>query len=101
MSSSDVGFDTLPLPIGDLDLEKKAEQLGIKYFLPCVSTLTGSIRSDLVPRSAARQLQTRGFASMVLGVYGVDAFDPEIQCVPDPTTLIQLPWDPEIGWLAW
>ena len=96
-----LGSETLPLPVGDIDLGQKAEELGLKYFLPSVTTLTGSLRSDIVPRSAARQLQTRGFASMALGVYGVDGCDPEIQCVPDPKTLIQLPWDPEIGWIAW
>ncbi len=96
-----MGEPTIPVPIGDIDLENRAKDLGIKYFIPSVYSLNVGIKGPLVPVSAIRRVQQRGVNMHGWGNFGNGGTDPENYCVPDPTTLIQLPWKPEFGWLAW
>ncbi|MEM8614390.1 MAG: type III glutamate--ammonia ligase [Cyanobacteria bacterium P01_H01_bin.105] len=82
-------------------LVEKAKELGIKFFLVSYTDLLGGTRAKLVPATKIASVEQDGaffcsFASN-LGL-GPDA--PEIAAVPDPDSLIQLPWEPTVGWVA-
>lgn len=83
------------------DLGKKARVLGIKYFLVSFVDLFGVLRSKLIPARAISDVQRNGarFAGFSTWLDMTPA-DPDVLNVPDPRTLIRLPWKPEIGWLA-
>lgn len=90
----------LPLPLGDIDLQEKAEELGIRYFLVSYSTLNSDSRVSVVPKRAIRDVQRHGCGVPAAMFFKADGADPEMNIVPDPKTLIQLPWKPEYGWLS-
>lgn len=92
--------DTLPRPLGDIDLEKKAEDLGLKYFLVTASSLQMDQRMIIVPKSNIRETQENGVGMHGHFDYSCKGVDPECYFVPDPKTLTPLPWKPEVGWLA-
>jgi glutamine synthetase len=83
------------------DLAKVASERGIKYFLISYVDLFGGLRAKLVPASAigAMQKEGAGFAGFATWL-DMSPADPDLFAVPDPESLIQLPWKPEIGWLA-
>ena len=91
----------IPVPIGDIDLEKKAKELGIKFFIPTVASLGMGLKGVMVPASAIRRIQQTGFKLHGFGDFAFGASEPECYMIPDPKTLIQLPWKPECAWLAW
>lgn len=82
-------------------LEQKAKELGIKYFLVSFTDLFGTQRAKLVPAAAIAQVckSGAGFAGFATWLDMTPA-DPDLLAVPAPESLIQLPWRPEIGWLA-
>jgi glutamine synthetase len=84
-----------------IDLAAKAKELGIKYFLISYTDLFGSQRAKLVPASAIAGMQKNGagFAGFATWL-DLSPADPDMFAIPDPETLIQLPWKPEVGWLA-
>ncbi|MFG1320079.1 type III glutamate--ammonia ligase [Xanthobacter autotrophicus] len=84
-----------------LDLAKIAKERGIKYFLISYVDLFGGLRAKLVPASAIGPMQKEGagFAGFATWL-DMSPADPDLFAVPDPTSLIQLPWKEEIGWLA-
>ncbi|MEB3233273.1 MAG: type III glutamate--ammonia ligase [Leptolyngbyaceae bacterium] len=82
-------------------LAARAKELGIKFFLVSYTDLLGGTRAKLVPAAKIADVEQDGaffcsFASN-LGL-GPDA--PEIAAIPDPDSLIQLPWEPTVGWVA-
>ncbi len=83
------------------DLAKVAKDRGIKYFLISYVDLFGGLRAKLVPAQAIGEMQKAGagFAGFATWLDMTPA-DPDLFAVPDPDSLIQLPWKPEIGWLA-
>lgn len=83
------------------NLEQIAKQKGIKYFLISFVDLYGSLRAKLVPARAIKGMQKdgAGFAGFAAWLDMTPA-DPDMFGVPDPDSLIQLPWNPEVGWLA-
>jgi glutamine synthetase len=83
------------------DLAQVAKQKGIKYFLVSFVDLFGSLRAKLVPASAIKAMQTdgAGFAGFAVWLDMTPAH-PDMFARPDPASLIQLPWNREIGWLA-
>ncbi|WP_029351110.1 type III glutamate--ammonia ligase [Bosea sp. 117] len=83
------------------DLAHAAKELGIKYFLISYVDLFGALRAKLVPAPAIGEMQKAGagFAGFATWLDMTPA-DPDLFAVPDPESLIQLPWKPEIGWLA-
>ena len=84
-----------------MDLAEAAKAKSIKYFLISYTDLFGSQRAKLVPASAigAMQKAGAGFAGFATWLDMTPA-DPDLFAVPDPASLIQLPWKPEVGWLA-
>ena len=83
------------------NLSKVATERGIKYFLISFVGLYGSLRSKLVPARAIADMQTNGagFAGFAAWLDMTPA-DSDMFSIPDPDSLIQLPWKPEVGWLA-
>ena len=84
-----------------MTLQEKAEQLGIRYFLVSYSDLFGTARSKLIPTQAINEMSRIGasFAGFATWLDMTPA-DPDVFAYPDPDSLIQLPWKPEVGWLA-
>jgi len=84
-----------------LDLAATAKERSIKYFLISYTDLFGGQRAKLVPASAIAGMQKNGagFAGFATWLDMTPA-DPDLFAVPDPDSLIQLPWKPEVGWLA-
>ncbi len=83
------------------NLYKIANEKKIKYFLISFVDLFGVLRSKLVPKRAIKEMQKNGagfagFASWL----DLTPADPDVFGVPDPESLIQLPWNKEVGWLA-
>ena len=83
------------------DLFKIAKQKKIKYFLISFVDLFGVLRSKLVPAHAIKEMQTAGagFAGFAAWLDMTPA-DSDMFGIPDPDSLIQLPWNKEVGWLA-
>ena len=84
-----------------VDLAQIAKQQKIEYFLISFVDLFGVLRAKLVPARAIGQMQAdgAGFAGFATHLDMTPA-DPDMFAVPDPASLIQLPWKPEVGWLA-
>ena len=83
------------------NLSKVATERGIKYFLISFVDLFGSLRSKLVPARAIADMQKTGagFAGFAAWLDMTPA-DSDMFSIPDPDSLIQLPWKPEVGGLA-
>jgi glutamine synthetase len=83
------------------DLSKIAKQKKIKYFLISFVDLFGVLRSKLVPAEAIKGMQKNGagFAGYATGL-DLPPADSDMFAIPDPDSLIQLPWNKEVGWLA-
>ncbi len=83
------------------NLFKTAKQKKIKYFLISFVDLFGVLRSKLVPAHAIKEMQTAGagFAGFAAWLDMTPA-DSDMFGIPDPDSLIQLPWNKEVGWLA-
>ena len=83
------------------DLSKIAKQKKIKYFLISFVDLFGVLRSKLVPAHAIKEMQKSGagFAGFAAWLDMTPA-DADMFAIPDPNSLIQLPWNKEVGWLA-
>ena len=83
------------------NLSQIARSKKIKYFLISFVDLFGVLRSKLVPAQAigAMQKDGAGFAGFATWLDMTPA-DSDMFGVPDPNSLIQLPWNKEVGWLA-
>lgn len=84
-----------------IDLAKAAAERGIRYFLISYVDLFGNTRAKLVPAAAIGDMAKNGagFAGFASWLDMTPA-DPDLFAIPDPDSLIQLPWKPEVGWLA-
>ncbi|GGZ15395.1 type III glutamate--ammonia ligase [Novosphingobium colocasiae] len=84
-----------------IDLADVARAKGIKYFLISYTDLFGTQRAKLVPAAAigAMQKTGAGFAGFATWL-DMSPADSDMFAKPDPASLIQLPWKPEVGWLA-
>ena len=83
------------------NLFKISKQKKIKYFLISFVDLFGVLRSKLVPAHAIKDMQENGagFAGFAAWLDMTPA-DSDMFAIPDPDSLIQLPWNKEVGWLA-
>ena len=83
------------------NLSKLAKQKKIKYFLISFVDLFGVLRSKLVPTQAISDMQKNGagFAGFATWLDMTPA-DTDMFAIPDSNSLIQLPWNKEVGWLA-
>jgi len=83
------------------DLAAFAQEKGIKYFMISFTDLFGGQRAKLVPAQAIADMQEEGagFAGFATWLDMTPAH-PDMLAVPDPETVIQLPWKPEVAWVA-
>ncbi len=84
-----------------VDLAIEARDRGIKYFLISYVDLFGTLRAKLAPAAAIGDMAKdgAGFAGFASWLDMTPA-DPDVLAIPDPSSLIQLPWKREVGWLA-
>ncbi|WP_299605521.1 type III glutamate--ammonia ligase [uncultured Tateyamaria sp.] len=83
------------------DLAKFAAENGVKYFMISFTDLFGGQRAKLVPAQAIADMQEdgAGFAGFATWLDMTPAH-PDMLAVPDPSSVIQLPWKPEVAWVA-
>jgi len=83
------------------DLAKFAADKGVKYFMISFTDLFGGQRAKLVPAQAIADMQAEGagFAGFATWLDMTPAH-PDMLAVPDPASVIQLPWKPEVAWVA-
>ena len=83
------------------DLASFAADRGIRYFLFSFTDLFGVQRAKLVPASAVADLAANGagFAGFAAWLAMTPA-DPDVLAHPDPASLMVLPWQPEVAWVA-
>ena len=84
-----------------INLEEFAKENGVKYFMISFTDLFGGQRAKLVPAQAIADMQQdgAGFAGFATYLDMTPAF-PDMLAVPDPSSVIQLPWKPEVAWVA-
>ncbi|WP_018001653.1 type III glutamate--ammonia ligase [Paracoccus sp. N5] len=83
------------------DLAEFAREKGVKYFMVSYTDLGGAQRAKLVPAYTINNVVKggAGFAGFA-GGFVLTPAHPDMLGVPDPTTVIQLPWKPEVAWVA-
>ena len=83
------------------DLAAFAAENGVKYFMISFTDLFGGQRAKLVPAQAMAEMQEEGagFAGFATWLDMTPAH-PDMLAVPDPSSVIQLPWKPELAWVA-
>ncbi|MBL4813223.1 MAG: type III glutamate--ammonia ligase [Rhodobacteraceae bacterium] len=83
------------------DLTAFAKENGVKYFMVSFTDLFGGQRAKLVPTQAIADMQENGagFAGFATWLDLTPAH-PDMLAVPDPSSVIQLPWKPEVAWVA-
>ena len=83
------------------DLATFAKKTGVKYFMISYTDLFGVQRAKLVPTQAIADMQVEGagFAGFATWLDFTPAH-PDMLAVPDPSSVIQLPWKPEVAWVA-
>ena len=83
------------------DLAQIAKQKKIKYFLISFVDLFGVLRAKLVPARAIGDMQRdgAGFAGFAAWLDMTPAH-PDMFAIPDPASCVQLPWKPDVAWVA-
>lgn len=84
-----------------IDLSAFAQEKGIKYFMISFTDLFGGQRAKLVPAQAIADMQKdgAGFAGFATWLDMTPAH-PDMLAVPDPASVIQLPWKRDVAWVA-
>ena len=83
------------------DLSEYASKNGVRYFMISYTDLFGAQRAKLVPAQAIADMQVdgAGFAGFATWLDLTPAH-PDMLAIPDPSSAVQLPWKPEVAWLA-
>ena len=83
------------------DLAAFAKEKGVKYFMVSFTDLFGAQRAKLVPTQAIADMQEEGagFAGFASWLDMTPAHA-DMLAVPDPSSVIQLPWKREVAWVA-
>lgn len=78
-----------------------AKRHGIKYFMVSFTDLFGSQRAKLVPTPAIAGMEEEGagFAGFATWL-DMSPAHPDMLAVPDPSSVVALPWKPEVAWVA-
>ena len=83
------------------DLAEFAKKNKIKYFMISYTDLFGGQRAKLVPAQAIADMQKDGAGFAGFATYlDLTPAHPDMLAVPDPASVIQLPWKPEVAWVA-
>jgi len=83
------------------DLASTARDLGLRFLLFSFTDLFGVQRAKLVPLSAVEGMGKAGagFAGFAAWL-DLSPADGDVMAIPDAASLIPLPWQPEVGWVA-
>ena len=83
------------------NLHQFAKKNGVKYFFVSFVDLFGVLRSKLVPTTAIDEIQSEGagFAGFATWL-DMSPADSDMFGMPDGDSVIQLPWNKEIAWVA-
>ncbi|MGB6538488.1 MAG: type III glutamate--ammonia ligase [Xanthobacteraceae bacterium] len=81
--------------------EDIARKHSVKYFLIAFVDLFGTMRSKLVPVSAIEAVAKAGagFAGFATW-FDMSPADPDVLVMPDPRTVMPLPWKPGVAWVT-
>ena len=83
------------------DLTTFAKATGVKYFMVSFTDLFGGQRAKLVPAQAIAEMQEDGAGFAGFATYlDMTPAHPDMLAVPDASSVIQLPWKPEVAWVA-
>src|SRR5579862_6748370 len=84
------------------ELTAVAKDRGIKYFLVSYTDLFGVQRAKLVPAAAIGDMVRTGGATFAGFATWLDMTpaNSDMYALPDPASIIQLPWKPDVGWVA-
>ena len=83
------------------DLAVFAKETGVKYFMVSFTDLFGGQRAKLVPAQAIAEMQEDGAGFAGFATYlDMTPAHPDMLAVPDASSIIQLPWKPEVAWVA-
>ena len=83
------------------DLAAFAADTGVKYFMISFTDLFGGQRAKLVPAEAIAEMQVEGAGFAGFATYlDMTPAHPDMLAVPDPASVIQLPWKPDVAWVA-
>ncbi|HEX2258013.1 MAG TPA: type III glutamate--ammonia ligase [Afifellaceae bacterium] len=82
-------------------LAEVAKERGIRYFMISFTDLFGGQRAKLVPAAAIADMQKEGagFAGFATWLDMTPAH-PDLFAMPDPEAVVQLPWKPDVAWVA-
>lgn len=82
-------------------LASSARDLGLRFLLFSFTDLFGVQRAKLVPLSAVESMARdgAGFAGFAAWL-DLSPADGDVMAIPDATSLMPLPWQPEVGWVA-
>ncbi len=83
------------------ELTARGRALGIRFYQFSFLDVFGAMRAKLVPASRVEDIASggAGFAPFAAH-FDLNPFDGDLLAIPDPSTLIRLPWQKEVGWLA-
>lgn len=83
------------------DLAAYAAETGVKYFMISYTDLLGGQRAKLVPAQAIADMQKNGagFAGFATWLDLTPAH-PDLLAIPDASSVIRLPWRPDVAWVA-
>ena len=91
----------MPQAIATAPLSEWAAQRGVKYFLVTFVDLFGVARSKLVPTEAIEEICTEGAGFAGFATYlDMSPADGDLLAHPDPPSAMQLPWKPDVAWVA-
>ncbi len=84
-----------------IDLEGFAKKQGVKYFMVSFTDLFGGQRAKVVPTAAIAGMQRdgAGFAGFATWLDLTPAH-PDMLAIPDPASVIQMPWRRDTAWVA-
>src|SRR5436190_9142563 len=83
------------------DLQQAAKDRGIKYFLVSFTDMFGVLRAKLVPSGAMGDVMRNGAAfGGFANWFDMTPAQTDMRGKPDPATMIQLPWKPEVAWVV-
>lgn len=82
-------------------LSQWARERGVRYFMVSYTDLFGGQRAKLVPTQAIDDMAVEGagFAGFATWLDLTPAH-PDLMAVPDPASVIQLPWKRDVAWVA-
>ena len=83
------------------DLAAFAKDTGIKYFMISFTDIFGVQRAKVVPAAAIADMQAEGagFAGFATWLDLTPAH-PDMLAVPDPASVVQIPWRRDTAWVA-